>query len=154
MNRRTAVRTGVLGGLGITAHAARAGAGDQDGGARDRNAPDVQDAAERVARELAGIGDALQRQFEAESAHWRTPRLVIEQQRVFLKAAHRYPDFVEVGAAAWAALVEWHVRERQPLDVSRAADGRYTMAFNFSTLLLRPDLDDNYVSAGFDSPRQ
>ena len=77
----------------------------------------------------------------------------MEQQRVFVKAAHRYPEFVEVGPAAWAGLVEWHVRERQQTDVSRLADGRYTMAFNFSTVLLRPDLDDNYVGFGYDGDR-
>ena len=108
---------------------------------------------ERVARELAALGDTLQRQFEAADAHWKVPRQVMEQQRLFLKAAHRYPEFVEVGAAAWAGLVEWHVRERQEADVSRLADGRYTMAFNFSTILLRPDFDDNYVGSGYEGDR-
>jgi hypothetical protein len=148
MNRRLAVRTGLMGGLGVTAFAAGATAGEQDSSAQDR----ARD--ERLIRELAALGETLQRQFEADTAHWRVPRQVMEQQRVFLKAAHRYPEFVEVGPAVWAALVEWHVRERQPLDVSRAADGRYLMVFNFSTVVLRPDLDDNYVSPGYDGTRQ
>jgi hypothetical protein len=147
MNRRLAVRTGLLGGLGITAVAAAAEAGGQD--AAQERARD-----ERLIRELATLGETLRRQFDADQAHWRVPRQVMDQQRVFLKAAHRYPEFVEAGPGAWAALVEWHVRERQPLDVSRAADGRYLMVFNFSTVLLRPDLDDNYVSPGYDGSRQ
>lgn len=147
MNRRIAVRTGLLGGLGITALAAPARAGQQDATSRDRAAD------EQLARELADIGDTLRRQLEAETAYWRAPRQVMEQQRVFLRAAHHYPEFVEVGPAAWAALVEWHVRERQQLAVSRLVDGRYTMVFNFSTVLLRPDLDDNYVSFGYDGDR-
>jgi hypothetical protein len=147
MNRRSAVRVGMLTGLGVTALAAGTASARQDLNHQD-HADD-----ERVARELAAIGDTLQRQFEAADAHWRVPRLVMEQQRLFLKAAHRYPAFVEVGAATWAGLVEWHVRERQEADVSRLADGRYTMAFNFSTILLRPDLDDNYVGSGYDGDR-
>ena len=147
MNRRNAVRAGLLSGLGVTALAAGATAGEQDTDQKDRSTD------ERVAREIAALGDTLQRQFEADNAHWRVPRLVMEQQRVYLKAAHRYPEFVEVGPAAWAGLVEWHVRERQQTDVSRLADGRYTMAFNFSTVLLRPDLDDNYVGFGYDGDR-
>ena len=146
MNRRDAVRAGMLTGLGATALAAGTPA-EQD--------PNQQDRAdcERVAKEIAALGDTLQRQFEAADAHWRVPRLVMEQQRVFLKAGHRYPEFVEVGPAAWAGLVEWHVRERQEADVSRLADGRYTMAFNFSTIVLRADLDDNSVSFGYDGDR-
>jgi hypothetical protein len=147
MNRRVALRTGLLSGLGVTAAGAASSAGAQDGSQSDRAGY------ERLAREIAALGDTLQRQFEADTAHWRVPRQVMEQQRVFLKAAHRYPEVVEVGPAAWAALVEWHVRERQQLAVSRVADGRYTMAFNFSTILLRPDLDDNYVSPGYDGDR-
>jgi len=147
MNRRNAVRAGLLSGLGVTALAAGATAGEQDTNQQDRRSDD------HVAREIAALGDTLQRQFEADNAHWRVPRLVMEQQRVFLKAAHRYPEFVEVGPAAWSGLVEWHVRERQQPAVSRLADGRYTMAFNFSTVLLRPDLDDNYVGFGFDGDR-
>ena len=147
MDRRSAVRAGMLAGLGVTALAAGTASGGQDQNHHD-HADD-----ERVARELAAIRDTLQNQFEAADAHWRVPRLVMEQQRLFLKAAHRYPAFVEVGAATWAGLVEWHVRERQEVDVSRLADGRYTMAFNFSTILLRPDLDDNYVGSGYDGDR-
>ena len=147
MNRRSAVRAGILTGLGVTALAAGTASGAQDPNHQDQAAD------ERVARELAALGDTLQRQFEAAEAHWKVPRQVMEQQRLFLKAAHRYPEFVEVGAAAWAGLVEWHVRERQVADVSRLADGRYTMAFNFSTILLRPDLDDNYVGSGFEGDR-
>jgi hypothetical protein len=146
MNRRIALRTGLLSGLGVTAVAAGASAATQDASSQTGD--------ERVAREVAALRDAMQRQFETEDAHWRVPRLVMEQQRVFLKAAQRYPEFVEVGAGAWAALVEWHVRERQRLEVARLADGRYTMAFNFSTLLLRPELDDHYVGIGYDGDRQ
>jgi hypothetical protein len=102
MNRRRALRTGLLGGLGVTALADGSNAGEQD-----------------------------------------TSR-----------AAHRYPEFVEVGPAAWAALVEWHVRERQTLGATRLADGRYTMTFNFSTVVLRPDLDDTYISIGYDGDRR
>ena len=147
MTRRNAVRAGMLTGLGATVIAAGATAGEQDPNQQDRAH------AELVAREIAAMADTLRRQFEAADAHWKVPRLVMEQQRVFLKAAHRYPEFLEVGPAAWAGLLEWRVRERQEADVSRLADGRYTMAFNFSTIVLRPDFDDNYVGFGYDGDR-
>ena len=144
MNRRVAIQSGLLGGLGSAAMAARspaAAAGRDDGD-------------QQVASALREIESTLQRQAEENrNAHWRVVRQVQDQQRTFLKAAHRYPEFIEVGPRVWDALIEWHVREQQTLNVTRVADGRYVMAFVFSTLLLRPDLDDNYVSTGYDNDR-
>ena len=143
MNRRLAIQSGLLAGLGpsLSAPASEAAAGAQEG-----------DSAV-VAAALRDIERTLQRQAENRDAHWPVVRRVHEQQRTFLKSYHRYPEFIEVGARVWDGLIEWHVRERQTLNVTRVADGRYLMSFNFTTVLLRPDLDDNYVSFGFDNER-
>jgi hypothetical protein len=140
MNRRHALASGLLG-LGSTALAPAEAAGADDSSQL------------MVAAALREIDSTLRRQAESQSAHWRIVRQVQEQQRTFLKASHRYPEFIEVGPRIWEGLIEWHVREQQPLNVTRAADGRYVMAFMFSNVLLRPDLDDNYVSFGFDNER-
>ena len=143
MNRRIALRSGVLFGLWMIGVVAASEAGGQSGTEWDP----------QVAAALRELQSTAQRQTEAQNAHWRVVRQVQEQQRTFLKASHHYPEFVEVGPRAWEALIEWHVREQVQLNVTRAADGRYTMAFMFSTVLLRPDLDDNYVGFGFDNER-
>ena len=143
MNRRIALRSGVLAGLWMIGVVAASEAGGQSGTEWDP----------QVAAALRELQSTMQRQTEAQNAHWRVVRQVQEQQRTFLKASHHYPEFVEVGPRAWEALIEWHVREQVQLNVTRAADGRYTMAFMFSTVLLRPDLDDNYVGFGFDNDR-
>jgi len=142
MNRRVAIQSGLLAGLGSSALAApSAGAGEEN--ADQRAMTDA----------LRDIESTLQRQAESRDAHWRVVRQVQQQQRTFLKASHRYPQFIEVGARVWDSLIEWHVREEQTLTVTRVADGRYVMSFLFTTLLLRPDLDDNYVSIGYDNER-
>ena len=74
-----------------------------------------------------------------------------DQQRVFLKANQKYPDFIEVGVSVWENVVDWHIRHRQPLAVSKSAEGRYIMAVGFTTLILRPELSDNYVGPGMDA---
>jgi hypothetical protein len=140
MDRRAALRSGLLG-LGMTTGstaASEAAAVESD---------------PQVVAALQSLQSTVQRQADAQHAHWRVVRQVQEQQRTFLKSSHHYPEFVEVGPRAWEGLIEWHVREQVPLNVTRAADGRYTMAFMFSTVLLRPDLDDNYVGFGFDNER-
>ena len=141
MNRRLAIQSGLLVGLGSGALAS------------PTPAAAAQEDDQVVAAALRDIESTLQRQAESRESHWRAVRQVREQQRTFLKASHHYPEFIEVGSRVWDGLIEWHVRERQALNVTRAADGRYLMPFLFTTVLLRPDLDDNYVSFGFDNER-
>jgi hypothetical protein len=74
-----------------------------------------------------------------------------DQQRVFLKASQKFPDYIEVGVSVWENVVDWHIRHQQPLSVSRSAEGRYIMAVGFTTLILRPELSDNYVGPGMDA---
>ena len=74
-----------------------------------------------------------------------------EQQRVFLKSNHKFPDFIEIGIDVWESVYDWHVRHQQPLTATRAADGRYVMTVMFTLLILRPDQASNYVGYGFDA---
>jgi hypothetical protein len=74
-----------------------------------------------------------------------------DQQHTFLKANQKFPDFIEVGLSVWEGVVDWHVRHQQSFSMSRSAEGRYIMAIGFTTLILRPDLSDNYVGPGMDA---
>jgi hypothetical protein len=74
-----------------------------------------------------------------------------EQQRTFLRANQKFPDFIEVGVGVWESVVDWHIRHQQPLSVSRSAEGRYIMTVAFTTLILRPELSENYVGPGMDA---
>src|SRR5687768_73473 len=138
MNRRIAIRSGLLAGL-----VAVALAGPYEATARAQDA--------QVVQALKDVESALRRQDDARNAHWGQVRRVQEQQRIFLKSWHRYPQVIEIGLRVWEGLIEWHVREQQELDVTRAADGRYVMTFVFTTLIMRPDLEENYVGPGLDS---
>jgi hypothetical protein len=112
--------------------------------------------AEAAAAQDAGIINAidqvrvlLERQFDAGPAVAQ----VRAQQRQWMRSSQKFPDFIEIGIGIWEALHDWHVRFQQPLNVSRAADGRYVMAFHFTTLILRTDVDPGYVGPAFDGTR-
>ena len=74
-----------------------------------------------------------------------------EQQRVFLKANHKFPDFIEIGIAVWELVWDWHVRHQRPAEVLRTAEGRYSMRVMETTLVLRPEQADDYIGFGFDA---
>ena len=99
--------------------------------------------------------DDLRQSIEGiDQRPWARVYQVRTQQQIWLRANHKYPDFIEIGYNVWDGLYDWHVRYQQSINVTRSADGRYLMAFMFTTLILRPDQDPNYVGPPFDGDRR
>jgi len=96
--------------------------------------------------------ETVERQFsEVYAAKWRGLMRVRQQQRTWLQSSRKYPDFLEIGLDVWDNVYDWHVAFQQPLNVTRLADGRYTMSYMFTTLLLRPDQSPDFVGYAFDA---
>lgn len=144
VERRNLMTAGLVASLGALA-AAPEGVAAQ----RDDNNNDA------VARAVESLRQEVARQFEAvDQRPWRAVGRVREQQRIWLRSTQKYPDFIEIGTDVWEALQDWHVRQQQPLNVTRLADGRYAMAFSFTTLLLRVDAMPDYVGPPLDNERR
>jgi hypothetical protein len=110
---------------------------------------------EQTARALDELRETFERQFaQVYSGKWRGISRVRHEQRTWLKATRKYPDFLEIGLDVWDNVYDWHVTYQQPLNVRRLADGRYAMAFMFTTLLLRPDQSPDFVGYPFDTDAQ
>jgi hypothetical protein len=72
-----------------------------------------------------------------------------EAQRVFFKNSGRFPDFIDVGFTVFQSVVDWLIAVQQPVTISLVADGRYSLTFIGSTIVLRADFADNYVGQGY-----
>ena len=48
-------------------------------------------------------------------------------------------------------MYDWHVRYQQPINVARNADGRYTLLLMSSLLVMRPDVQGNYIGIPYDA---
>ena len=134
MERRDVVGSGLLGLTAVFGTGSEASAAQQ----LDTQA---------VAREIDELRQALDRRLDPSFSELREIR---QQQRTFLKAGQKFPDFIEIGIDVWDRVYDWHVRHQVTPNIVRRDDGRYTMAFMFTTLVLRPDLMDNYVGFGYD----
>ena len=102
-----------------------------------------------VVKAISELNDTIQRGLDVSPELSR----IREQQRIYLRANQKFPDFIEVGITVWESVYDWHVRHQQPLSVTRTAEGRYAMTIAFTTLLLRPDFVENYVGMGLDVAR-
>jgi len=139
MERRQLVSGGLLAGLagafGFPAPAAAA-AQRRDEAGDERTAAAVDELRKVVDRGL---------QVSPELARIR------EQQRIFMRANQKFPDYMEVGIGVWESVYDWHVRHQRSITVGRTTDGRYTMALMETLLLLRPEQAESFVGFGFDA---
>ena len=118
-------------------------------------APAVADGDEETAAAINRFRSVYESQLEqVYSARWKGVTRVRQQQRTWLLATRKYPDFIEIGLDVWDNVYDWHVAYQQPLNVQRFADGRYGMVFMFTTLLLRSDLNAEFVGYPFDADEQ
>ena len=127
-------------GAGASAGAAPAATASETTGAAD-DAAELKEIAQQIGRYRDTMLSMLATEVET----------VREQQRLFLKSSGKYPDYIEVGLSVWERLYDWHVRWQQPLTITRQPDGQYYMTFMLSTVILKPNMQANYVGPGFDS---
>ena len=105
------------------------------------------DAAEmKVADAIDRLRQSLERQHESPEVSQ-----IRAQQRTFLKANQKFPDYMDIGIDVWERMHDWHVRTRQPPTIVRTNDGRYGMLFGVTTLLLQPQQVGSYISWGYDN---
>lgn len=103
-----------------------------------------------IANQIAAVDRALNSAFLSSSlAHGFVGKLRADMEQ-FLRANSKFPDFMEVGAAVFFDIYDWHVKNRQQLVVTRLTDGRYSMQFMFTSLILRPEQDRNYTGVPYD----
>jgi hypothetical protein len=73
------------------------------------------------------------------------------QQKTFLRANRKYPDYIDAGVDAFEAVYDWHVKNRQEIRTTRLPDGRYGLTFMFTTVVLREDQTPHFVGWGYDA---
>jgi hypothetical protein len=69
---------------------------------------------------------------------------------LFMRTNGKFPDVIEVGPAVFLEMHDWHVRNRQALNVGRGADGRYGLGYLFTRLILRTDAQPDFLGVPYD----
>ena len=120
-------------------------------GAADADAAVQRGDDSEVSRAVRELRQAIETNYNRP---WGRIAQIREQQRTWLRATHHYPDFIEIGIEIWDALYDWHVRFQQPVNMARMTDGRYVMTFMFTTMILRPEAEADYLGQPFDADRR
>jgi hypothetical protein len=140
-DRRSVIGAGLAAGIGAAAGASPEAAPQQ---AQERSLAEI-------AAMLGQIRRELQTSREQTSPGFGIVETIRQHQRTFLKATQKYPDYIDVGIRAWEAIADWHARFGLQWSVTRQPDGRYVTNFNLTTIILRPEQAEEYVSLPYDS---
>lgn len=73
-----------------------------------------------------------------------------EAYTLYWRTHGKFPEFCEVGSSVFYDIYDWHIKNRQPIPVSRLADGRMSITFMYTQLLVRIDQAPEYVGIPFD----
>ena len=60
------------------------------------------------------------------------------------------PSYCDVGLTVFFDVYDWHVRHRQPIQISRIAEERMAIQYKFTQLVVRWELDSSYVGTPYD----
>jgi hypothetical protein len=138
LSRRELITAGVAGGLTKgSSEAARPPVVEQEG-------------YREIARQIQDIEGVLRNAYQTSSLSHGVVGKIRASMEQFLRSNAKFPDFIDVGSNVFIELYDWHVKNRQPLQVTRQADGRYFMQFMFTSMILRPEQDPSYVGFPFD----
>lgn len=104
-----------------------------------------------IKRSIDSISSAIRAGTQAESP---SSGAFVDKLRglmeTFFRSNQKFPDFIEIGYRVFIDLYDWHVQNRQQLMVTRAPDGRYWLQFMFTSLILRAEVDPQYVGIPYD----
>jgi len=141
VSRREVLSTGIVGGLGAAmAPAAEASPQGSDSAALGN-----------IAGAIRAVQIELQNQRQTGRSHESAAVARLrDAMRPHFRSHRRFPAYIEVGWGIWIDVYDWHIGTGQPLAVSQLADGRYTLRLMQTTLILRPDVEDGYISTPFD----
>jgi hypothetical protein len=73
-----------------------------------------------------------------------------ERYTTHLRAAGKFPDFLEIGTEAFYDVYDWHVKHNQQIQITRISEQRFAIQWMFTQLILRFENDPRYLGVPFD----
>lgn len=141
ISRREMVTAGVLGSLAGAPAPAEASQSSEG---------ILKEGLKTIGDEIESVGDAIERGLVGPSVSAGAIVGVRERFTTHLRAAGKFPDFMEIGTAVFYQVYDWHIRYTQPIQITRISEQRFAIQFMFTQLIVRWEQDVNYLGVPFD----
>ena len=100
--------------------------------------------------ELESVSTALERGLVGPGVGAGHIDRIRERYTGHMKAAGKFPEFMEIGLSVFYDVYDWHVRYNQQIQITRIAEQRFAIQFMFTQLIVRWEQDPNYLGVPFD----
>jgi hypothetical protein len=67
-----------------------------------------------------------------------------------LRAAGKFPEFMEIGIEPFYEVYDWHVRHQQQIQITRISEQRFAIQWMFTQLIMRYEQDPKHLGIPFD----
>ena len=67
-----------------------------------------------------------------------------------LRAAGKFPEFMEIGVEPFYEVYDWHVRHQQQIQITRISEQRFAIQWMFTQLIMRYEQDPKHLGIPFD----
>lgn len=142
LSRRELFAAGVAG----TLTAAPVAAEDVESLAQEAN----REGQKEIAGSIRAVSSTLDRAFLSNDLSFGSITKIRDLMQQHFRSTSRFPDYIDIGFSVFVELYDWHVRHGQQLLVARAVDGRYTIQFMFTTMVLRHEVDQGFIGVPYE----
>ena len=108
------------------------------------------EALREIARNLQGVDRTVAQAWLSNSVAFGIVGRLRDVFETYFRSNHKFPDFVDIGIGVFMEVYDWHVKNGQPLTVTRGPDSRYWVQFMFTTLILRAEHERNHIGIPYD----
>lgn len=144
ISRREMVTAGVLGTLATTAAPEPAAA--QDAELRQT----LREGLSKIEGSLDSTRSVLDRGLLGPNVDAGSIARIRGSMTTHVRSAGKFPDFMEIGMNLFYDVYDWHIRYQQQIQVIRIAEQRFAIQFMFTQLVVRWEMDANYMGVPYD----
>ena len=107
-----------------------------------------------IIRALRDINQELQRLGGVLASESRVTGGFLSEIRgrftIHLRAAGKFPDFMEIGTDPFYEVYDWHIRHQQQIQITRISEQRFAIQWMFTQLIVRYEVEPKFLGVPFD----
>jgi hypothetical protein len=134
LNRRDMLAAGLLGSIAPSAE-----------GEVQSDAQIVREALLRIDATLDEIKVSLDAGLRGNTMSYGNLGVIKGKLETWIRTTGRFPEYWDVGISVFLEIYDWHIRERQPIQISRIAEQRMAIQWLFTQYVLRWENEPNYI---------
>jgi hypothetical protein len=135
LNRRDMLAAGLLGSI--------APSGEGETQSSDTQA--LAQVLNRIAGNLDEIKASMEAGLRGNTMSYGSLGVIKLRLETWVRATGRFPEFWDVGISVFLEIYDWHIRQQQPIQISRIAEQRMAIQWMFTQYVLRWENEPNYI---------